>query len=76
MCLKCPPSTLHDDIERRTSSRAHQSRAQFLTAALPFTKEKQQKPRCLEFLLQRYALLSKQSIVHKCTIKRQSEDSF
>lgn len=46
MCLKCPSSTLHDDIERRTSSRAHQSRAQFLTAALPFTKEKQQKPRC------------------------------
>ena len=40
-----PFQHLHDDIERRTSSRAHQSRAQFLTADR-LIKRKQQKPRC------------------------------
>ena len=37
---KVPFQHLHDDIERRSSSRAHQSRAQFLTAAPPSVKKK------------------------------------
>ena len=64
-----PSCTLHDDIERRSSSRAHQSRAQFLTAAPPSVKKKSSRNSgLLEFLLQRYALSPRQSIVHKCTI--------
>ncbi len=65
-----PFQHLHDDIERRTSSRAPEPCSVF-DGRLP-VKEKQQKLRCLEFLLQRYALLPRQSIVHKCTINSAS----